>query len=68
MDDTGKPCPKERELAWFIINTVNFIFDSPLQFLGCVIGVFLLLIFGGALGAKGGVWKFFSVLVVVATL
>jgi hypothetical protein len=66
LDENGKPCAENQEFAYFIINSFNLVFDHPLMFLASIVGVFLLMSFGVALWAKGGIWKFFGVLMVVA--
>lgn len=39
--------------------------DTPLLLLGSIVGVILLIGFGTALWAKGGVWRFIGILMVV---
>ncbi len=65
LDEHGKPCPEEQQFAYFLINSFNLAFESPLLLLGSIVGVFLLMSFGVAFWAKGGVWKLIGVLMVV---
>jgi len=66
LDDSGKPCPENQEFAWFLIHSFRMAFDNPLLLLGSLFGVFLLIGFGSALWAKGGIWKFFGIIMLVA--
>jgi len=66
MDDDGKPCPENQEFAWFLIHAFRMAFDNPLLLLGSIVGVFLLMSFGVAFWAKGGVWKLIGILMFVA--
>lgn len=65
MDDDGKPCPENQEFAWFLIHSFRMAFDNPLLLLGSIVGVFLLMSFGVAFWAKGGVWRVLGILMVV---
>jgi len=66
LDDVGKPSIPEQEFSWFMVNVFRLVLDNPLRFLGCVVGLFLLLLFGGALWSKGGIWKLVGIILVVA--
>ena len=66
LDDEGKPCPENQEFAWFLVHSFRLMFDNPLLLLGSLVGVFLLIGFGSALCAKGGLWKLLGIILLVA--
>jgi hypothetical protein len=65
LDDDGKPCPPEQEFAWFLVHAFRMAFDNPLLLLGSIVGVVLLIGFGTALWAMGGVWRILGITMVV---
>lgn len=65
LDDAGKPSNEEAQMGWFLVNVLKLVFADPLRFIAIIAGVFLLLLFGGALWCKGGLWKFFGIIMVV---
>ena len=65
LDDDGKPCPENQEFAWFLIHAFRMAFDNPLLLLGSIVGMFLLMSFGFAFWAKGGVWKLIGILMFI---
>ena len=66
LDDDGKPCPENQEFAWFLIHSFRMVFDHPLMFLASIVGVFLLMAFGMAFWAKGGLYKLLGIIMFVA--
>lgn len=65
LDDAGKPSSEEQELGWFLVNVLKLVFGDPLRFLAIIGGVFLLLLVGGALWVKGGLYKVIGIVMVV---
>jgi hypothetical protein len=65
LDDAGRPSNEEQELGWFLVNVLKLVFADPLRFLGIVGGIFLLLLVGGMLWLKGGIYKVIGVIMVV---
>lgn len=68
LDDNGRPSSEEQELGWFLVNVLKLVFADPLRFLAIVGGIFLLLLIGGVLWCKGGIWKFFGIVMMMVGL